>query len=166
MIRRSLLAGAAVLLTACGDRGPGAGRQTEQAISMAQAAAEPEELTYAPSLDIAIDRMRRLPSGVLIHDLRVGGGDSAHDGRIAEVRYTGWLVDGTPFDSNRHGAPFTFRVGAGEVIEGWDEGVVGMRVGGRRQLVIPPRMGYGEWGMGPIPPYATLVFEVELVGLQ
>jgi FKBP-type peptidyl-prolyl cis-trans isomerase FkpA len=164
MMKSMVLTGMAALLVGCGDRG--AGRQTQQAVSLAQAAAEPEELSYAPSLNVAIDRMRRLPSGVLIHDLAAGEGDSAYDGRIAVVRYAGWLVDGTPFDSNRDGSPFTFRIGAGEVIEGWDEGVPGMRVGGRRQLIIPPRMGYGEWGMGPIPPHATLVFEVELLGVQ
>lgn len=99
-------------------------------------------------------------------DLATGEGEEATPGSEATVHYTGWLTDGRKFDSSRdRGQPFTFRVGGGQVIRGWDEGVAGMRVGGRRTLVIPADLGYGSRGVGPIPPNATLVFAVELLGV-
>jgi FKBP-type peptidyl-prolyl cis-trans isomerase FkpA len=84
------------------------------------------------------------------------------------VHYTGWLTSGKKFDSSVGGAPFSFPLGGGQVIKGWDEGVAGMKVGGKRQLRIPPALGYGEQGTpgGPIPPNATLIFDVQLVGIQ
>lgn len=108
------------------------------------------------------------PSGLKYYDLAVGDGAEATRGSTAVVHYTGWLTDGTMFDSSlSRGEPFTFPVGGGRVIQGWDEGVAGMRVGGRRQLVIPPALGYGERGAGNvIPPGATLVFEVELLEVR
>jgi FKBP-type peptidyl-prolyl cis-trans isomerase len=103
-----------------------------------------------------------------ITDLEVGTGDVAETGKSVTVHYRGTLADGTEFDSSRkHGAPFSFRLGAGRVIRGWDEGVKGMKVGGKRKLVVPPSMGYGERGAGGvIPPNATLTFEVELLEVQ
>lgn len=108
------------------------------------------------------------PSGLLIEDLTVGYGDEAVSGMAVTVHYTGWLKDGTQFDSSvSRGDPFRFSLGRGEVIAGWDEGVQGMRVGGRRRLQIPPALGYGAWGAGDvIPPNATLVFEVELLAVD
>ena len=95
-------------------------------------------------------------------------GTEAHDGQVAVVHYTGWLTDGTKFDSSRdRGQPFSFPIGQGQVIPGWDEGVAGMKVGGRRKLVIPASLGYGDMGAPPvIPPGATLVFDVELMDLK
>lgn len=106
-------------------------------------------------------------SGLQYEEMRVGTGATARSGQDVVVHYTGWLTDGRKFDSSRdRGDPFTFGLGAGQVIAGWDEGVAGMQVGGLRKLTIPPRLGYGEFGAGGvIPPNATLVFEVELLGV-
>ena len=97
----------------------------------------------------------------------VGEGAEAKSGDTVTVHYTGWLTDGTKFDSSvDRGQPFQFRLGIGQVIRGWDEGVAGMKIGGKRKLTIPPDMGYGQRGAGAlIPPNATLVFEVELLGV-
>ena len=113
-------------------------------------------------------------SGLRYYDLQVGTGAEAMTGRTVLVHYTGWLTDGTRFDSSRQPRrpmgrqePFSFRLGGGEVIKGWDEGVAGMRVGGKRQLVIPSTLAYGDRGAGQvIPPGATLIFEVELVDVR
>jgi FKBP-type peptidyl-prolyl cis-trans isomerase FkpA len=107
-------------------------------------------------------------SGLVIEDLTVGAGDLAAAGQRVTVHYTGWLADGTKFDSSKdRGDPFVFPLGAQHVIAGWDEGVQGMRVGGVRKLTIPPALGYGARGAGGvIPPNATLVFEVELLGVR
>ncbi len=109
------------------------------------------------------------PAELKSTDLRTGGGDVAVDGASVQVHYTGWLYKdgkrGRKFDSSLdRGVPFTFVLGAGAVIKGWDDGVKGMRVGGKRQLIIPPDLGYGSTGAPPdIPPNATLEFEVELL---
>jgi hypothetical protein len=104
---------------------------------------------------------------VQIEDLKVGTGEAAKVGDRVVVNYTGWLTDGTKFDSSLdHGRPFEFRLGAGNVIRGWDQGVEGMRVGGKRKLTIPPELGYGQRGMGKIPPDSTLIFEVELLEIK
>ncbi len=107
-------------------------------------------------------------SGLKYYDLEVGDGPVAEPGQQASVHYTGWLTDGTKFDSSiDRGQPFSFALGAGQVIPGWDEGVTGMKVGGKRQLVIPPELGYGDRGAGGvIPPGATLIFEVELLDVS
>ncbi|MBM3357186.1 MAG: FKBP-type peptidyl-prolyl cis-trans isomerase [Betaproteobacteria bacterium] len=107
------------------------------------------------------------PSGLTIEDLVVGEGAVAAAGQPVKVHYTGRLTDGTKFDSSKdRNDPFVFSLGAGRVIRGWDEGVQGMKVGGKRKLTIPPALGYGARGAGGvIPPNATLVFEVELLGV-
>lgn len=104
------------------------------------------------------------PSIFRVEDIVVGSGDPAVAGDTLTVHYTGTLESGQVFDdSYLRGAPFTFRLGAGGVIRGWDLGLVGMRVGGKRRLIIPPELAYGSQGQGPIPPNATLHFDVELV---
>ena len=112
-------------------------------------------------------------SGLQYEDRTVGQGEEAHAGQRVKVHYTGWLHDptaadgrGAKFDSSKdRGSPFAFPLGAGHVIQGWDEGVQGMKVGGTRVLLIPPQLGYGARGAGGvIPPHATRVFEVELLG--
>jgi len=146
-------------LMGCADRpGGGAG----------DAVGAPTDVTFAPAVDVSLDRMTRLPSGLYIEDVVAGQGQEAMAGQTAVVHYTGWLPDGTEFDSSRtRNEPFAFNLGASEVISGWDEGVAGMRVGGRRKLVIPPDLAYGAGGAGGvIPPNATLVFDVELLDVR
>jgi peptidylprolyl isomerase len=108
-------------------------------------------------------------SGLKYIDVTVGTGEAPAAGNLVSAHYTGWLTDGTKFDSSRdRGQPLQFPVGQGRVIKGWDEGLMSMKVGGRRILIIPSELAYGERGTpgGPIPPNATLVFDVELMGIQ
>lgn len=106
-------------------------------------------------------------------DIRAGTGDEATSGKVLTVNYTGWLYDesrpeqkGAQFDTSVGREAFSFTLGIGQVIAGWDQGVPGMKVGGMRRLIIPPSLGYGNFRNGPIPPNATLVFEIELVGVR
>ena len=124
----------------------------------------------APAL--AADTYATMPSGVSYHDEVVGTGPEPQAGQTVRVQYTGWLDDngqkGAKFDSSRdRNEPFSFTLGAGQVIAGWDSGVATMHVGGKRTLIIPPAQGYGARGAGGvIPPNATLIFDVELLGAQ
>lgn len=108
------------------------------------------------------------PAGLRVEDLEVGAGEEAKPGDTVVVHYTGWLTNGKKFDSSRdRNEPFTFTIGRSSVIQGWHQGIPGMRVGGKRRLTIPPELGYGAAGYpGVIPPNATLVFEVELLSIR
>ncbi len=152
-----LLAGAA-LLVACREAPP----------PKASVSGDPQQLTFAPSLNAKLDPAELRPSGLYVHELNVGTGPAVDSMTTVEVHYTGWLADGTKFDSSRdRSEPFSFTVGIGQVIGGWDEGVKGMQVGGKRQLIVPPKLGYGDIGSAPvIPRMATLVFEVELLKIR
>lgn len=122
--------------------------------------------------DAATNQVIEMPNGLKYTDDRIGDGAEATAGKKASVHYTGWLSDngakGKKFDSSvDRGQPFQFTLGAHQVIAGWDEGVAGMKVGGKRTLVIPPELGYGARGAGGvIPPNAALIFDVELLGVQ
>jgi len=105
-------------------------------------------------------------SSLVIEDLIVGTGVAASAGDTLTVQYIGTLLDGSKFDSSYdHGVPFTFRLGAGQVIAGWDQGLLGMRIGGKRRLTIPPSLGYGSQAAGPIPPNSTLRFDIDLLAI-
>lgn len=124
--------------------------------------------TSTASMNLALNPSEPLPTELTVTDLVVGSGPEATTGSTVSVNYVGALPDGTVFDASaNHGGAFTFPLGAGQVIRGWDEGVKGMKVGGKRLLVIPPALAYGDQAVGGvIPANATLVFEVELVGVQ
>ncbi len=108
------------------------------------------------------------PLGVRYVDLQLGQGDEAQTGKIVEVHYVGWLEDGTRFDSSRDREhPFTFRLGTGDALKGWDDGLLGMKVGGKRKLTIPPELGFGKQGVGSVvPPNAVLHYEFELLAVR
>ena len=121
---------------------------------------------FASELDVNLDDMKETPSGLRYQDLETGTGAEARAGSSVAVHYTGWLTDGREFDSSVGGEPLVFPLGRGAVIDGWEEGVAGMRVGGKRKLVVPPSLGYGAERNGPIPANATLVFDVELLEVR
>ncbi len=158
--RRSFLAAlplaALALFAACSDSD--AGNPTGPS--------NPSTEVFASSLGVDLAQMTERASRLYVRDIAVGTGAEATAGRSLRMRYTGWLRTGVQFDSNvSSGTPFTFTLGAGQVIAGWDIGVAGMRVGGKRRLVLGSEYGYGASGSGSIPPHATLVFDVELVSI-
>jgi FKBP-type peptidyl-prolyl cis-trans isomerase FkpA len=123
-----------------------------------------EEVQFAPQLNVDLAAMERLPAGVYIRDLRVGAGGQARWNQRLAVHYVGWLPDGTQFDGvAAPSPPVEFSLGGGQVIRGWELGLVGMREGGQRMLVVPPRLGYDSQRTGAVPPNSVLVFVVELL---
>jgi peptidylprolyl isomerase len=156
---------AAIGLTACGDDDTPTATTSPVTTSTAVPTSSPTSgPTGSPSP--ATD-LTQTPSGLQYRDEVVGTGERPKTGDCIAVHYTGRLDDGTEFDSSRGGRPFTFFLGAGNVIAGWDEGLATMQVGGKRVLVIPPDLGYGANGFPPvIPPNATLTFDVELMGIR
>lgn len=129
---------------------------------------DPTKVTYAEELGVDLASMTRTESGLYLQDRELGTGAEALRGTIVRVHYTGWLPDGEQFDSSvPRGTPFRFMLGTGRVIQGWEQGILGMKVGGKRLLVIPSELGYGATGSGgAIPPYSVLVFEVELLAVE
>jgi FKBP-type peptidyl-prolyl cis-trans isomerase FkpA len=153
----ALLVATALSLTGCGQQQP---EETPPATTQPE---QPPVETTEPVAPPTSEDVSELE----IEELEEGTGTEAKSGDTVSVHYTGWLTDGTQFDSSRDGDPFTFVLGQGQVIPGWDEGVQGMKEGGKRRLTIPPDMAYGEAGAGGvIPPNATLVFDVELLEVQ
>ena len=134
-------------LTACGDDMTG-----PQAI---------EDAEFASSLGINLANFTRTSSGLYYEDIAEGTGDPAAAGQEVEVSYAGWLTDGTEFDRGE----FSFILGARRVVAGFDEGVTGMKVGGIRRIIIPPALGYGSQGSGPVPPNAIMIFRIEVLSI-
>jgi peptidylprolyl isomerase len=129
-------------------------------VQVAQSAEDLKPMTTPNSAESAVTT----DSGLKYTEITEGTGATPEPGQLVTVHYTGTLKDGTKFDSSRdRGQPFKFKIGVGQVIKGWDEGVGSMKVGGRRTLEIPPELGYGSRGIGPIPPNSTLFFDVELL---
>jgi FKBP-type peptidyl-prolyl cis-trans isomerase len=153
--RVASLAVAVLALSACSDSDAG----------NPSGPSDPATEVFASSLGVNLAQMTQVADRLYVQDLAVGSGAEATSGKQLRMRYTGWLRTGSQFDSNTSANGFGFVLGVGQVIEGWDIGVSGMRVGGRRRLVFGSRYGYGPSGSGPIPPNATLVFDVELVSI-
>ena len=124
---------------------------------------DPAQLHFASELGIDLADFELTSSGLYVQDLNVGTGATARRTSRVWIYYVGWLPDGTVFDGQLEGDPFHARLGGSEVIRGWNEGIQGMRVGGRRRLVVRPGLGYGSRGRGKVPPGATLVFELQLI---
>lgn len=161
MLRRPRLVAAAlsVSLTACASGGGGGGP-----VPYARTI---ESVPFASSLDVQLDRMTKTASGLYWRDIEVGTGAVIREHMDIRVFYNGWLTNGVKFDSTRvDQPPLTIPIGRGRVIKGWDEGIIGMRVGGRRMLVIPPELAYGSNRAGVIPPDAVLVFDIRVLSVK
>jgi len=157
---------AALLLAGCDLRGRGDADPSDEPAANEESSVPAE---FAEELGIDLAAMRKTPSGLYIEDLVEGRGLAARSGHVVVVHYTGWLPNGEQFDSTRDtGEPRSFQLGARrDVIAGWEEGVTGMQIGGKRRLVVPPHLGYGARGVpGAIPPNATLVYEFELLDIK
>ncbi|MBF2063727.1 MAG: FKBP-type peptidyl-prolyl cis-trans isomerase [Calothrix sp. C42_A2020_038] len=160
-----------VIAQISGDKSEATAAQISQEItSTAVTAIQPstDSNTLIASKDMPNENVVTTPSGLKYVEIQEGDGAAPQTGQVVKVHYTGTLEDGTKFDSSRdRNQPFKFNIGRGQVIEGWDEGLSTMKVGGRRKLIIPPELGYGARGAGGvIPPNATLIFDVELLGVS
>ena len=170
MMRSRLTLAAIALIALAGCQDKNASTQSSAATASAKATTgAPAETTGANMSGTSAGAAAEVttPSGLKYQDLVMGDGATAESGKRVSVHYTGWLTDNTKFDSSvDRGQPFEFVLGQGQVIRGWDEGVSGMKVHGKRRLTIPSDLGYGPRGQGPIPPNATLIFEVELLDVK
>jgi peptidylprolyl isomerase len=150
-VLRALLCALPLLAAGCADAsGPG----------------DPDlaQVTFAPALGVDISTMTRVGDGVYVKDIVVGPGADVSVTKVIGTRYSGWLADGTAVENNlAAAAPYSLVIGQSQVIAGWKQGIPGMKVGGKRLLVIPPSLAYGAQGRGPVPPNAVLVFQVEVV---
>lgn len=162
-MRNAFLLLTVLTVSACADPPDETADAPEEFAPMALPA--PVADSYADELGVDLDAMDRTDSGLYLFDVETGSGDVVESGDRVRVHYTGWLPDGTKFDSSHdRDEPFDVTIGVGSVIPGWDEGVPGMQPGGVRRLVIPPALAYGDAGAGGvIPPDATLVFDIELL---
>ncbi len=155
---RSVAVALLIAITGCASGGKG---------TSAPAAATLENTPFNPTLEVDFSKMTRLPSGMYYKDLEIGRGPVVLPRNEVRVHYTGWLSNGTRFDQNKESdEPIAILLGRGAAIQGWDNGVPGMRVGGRRQLVIPPSLGYGSNRRGAIPADAVLVFVLTVVSAK
>ncbi|GMV84723.1 MAG: hypothetical protein AMXMBFR80_05810 [Dehalococcoidia bacterium] len=166
-----LLAGALApaAFVACGgdDDDDAAGTPTSAASATTTTGGSPSPAASATGGPMTLQNPTTTPSGLQYEDVVAGTGESPQTGFRVTVHYTGKFLDGKTFDSSvDRGQPFTFVIGVGQVIKGWDEGVATMKVGGKRNLLIPPELAYGSRGQGPIPPNTPLFFEVELLSVQ
>ncbi|MCE5313488.1 MAG: FKBP-type peptidyl-prolyl cis-trans isomerase [Armatimonadota bacterium] len=152
----------ALALTGCGEKNA---VQTEKASTVKPTPPAPSAEAPAKSPEKTKDGFVTTKSGLKYKDIKVGSGPEVKSGDVVTVNYKGWLDDGTVFDTSKKPGrePFSFPVGGGQVIKGWDEGLQGMKKGGTRELIIPPDLGYGSDDMGNIPPNSTLHFDVELL---
>ncbi len=169
MLRAPIITIATVLLAACGakpDKAVTADSTTAGPVTVPPAPVAGTDVipttTFAPKLAVDVATLTKMSSGVYYKDLVLGTGTELVVGKAASVNYVGTLPDGTQFDAGQ----YTFTPGAHRVIPGWEEGTPGMKVGGKRLLVIPPELGYGAMGQGAIPPNAVLVFTVELLSVE
>jgi len=149
----------ALALTACGGG-------SAPAADVPLPPSDPTQLEYAENLQIDFSEFTLTESGLYLQDLEIGSGPFARANGRVWVQYVGWLADGTVFDGNIGHDPYHFRLGADEVIEAWNEGIIGMRRGGKRRLLVRPGLGYGSRGRATVPPGATLVFYIELVDVD
>ncbi len=174
MLWRAGLMSFCCLMVACTQQGDtqqtsNAGQTTDNpSIVAAEATATPTASSTPKKTTTGANKVVTTSSGLKYTELKVGTGAIPKIGQTVSVHYTGTLENGTKFDSSRdRGVPFEFPLGTGQVIKGWDEGISTMKVGGRRQLIIPPELGYGARGAGGvIPPNATLIFDVELLSIK
>ena len=153
-----LLIGYVGSLVACGGGASTGGAATPPA--------DPSRLFYAPELEIDLTDFERTPSGLYVQEVELGDGPVARRTSRVWIEYVGWLADGTVFDGNVGGDPYSFRLGGNEVIRGWNEGIVGMKRGGVRRLVVRPGLAYGSSRRSDIPPGSTLVFWLKLIDVD
>lgn len=160
--RTFLFAATLTVLSACGDKAAPPENPPPPPEATPVAAVPIDSTTFAPALNVDLASTTKSPSGLYYKDRTVGTGAEAAAGKEVSVKYAGKLPDGTPFDAGT----YNFRLGNREAIDGWDVGIAGMKVGGKRQLIVPHTLGYGAAGRGAIPPYGIMVFEVELLAVK